>query len=180
MCGFLPFEDPDTAQLYKKILKGKYLVPKFISASVTSLIDEILIRDPEDRPSISQIRKHPWFQINQPVCQNKGIIVGYSQMHHDSKVLLELEKLSLLQSNMNTASQLNSSTEGAAGGAAAPKAPPIPPFDREHTIRCLDANKHNHHTTCYYLMLSKLQAQGKISPLSQYRQVVQHTASAAK
>jgi len=42
-------------------------------------------------------------------------------------------------------------------------------FDREHTIRCLDANKHNHQTTCYYLMLSKLQRNGTIEPLSQFK-----------
>jgi 5'-AMP-activated protein kinase, catalytic alpha subunit len=27
LCGFLPFEDPDTALLYKKILSGKYEIP---------------------------------------------------------------------------------------------------------------------------------------------------------
>jgi 5'-AMP-activated protein kinase catalytic alpha subunit len=31
VCGFLPFEDPDTSVLYKKILKGKYMIPNFIS-----------------------------------------------------------------------------------------------------------------------------------------------------
>ena len=35
-------------------------------------------------------------------------------------------------------------------------------FDKEHLIRCLDANKHNHETTCYYLVLSKMQRDGKI------------------
>jgi 5'-AMP-activated protein kinase catalytic alpha subunit len=27
VCGYLPFEDPDTTELYKKILIGKYKVP---------------------------------------------------------------------------------------------------------------------------------------------------------
>jgi len=27
VCGYLPFEDPDTAQLYKKILKGDFTLP---------------------------------------------------------------------------------------------------------------------------------------------------------
>ena len=35
-------------------------------------------------------------------------------------------------------------------------------FDKEHLVRCLDANKHNHETTCYYLVLSKMQRDGKI------------------
>jgi len=48
----------------------------------------------------------------------------------------------------------------------------MPRFEREHTIRCLDANKHNHHTTCYYLMLAKMQRKGIIEPMSQYQNVV--------
>ncbi len=31
VCGYLPFEDPDTAQLYKKILKGDFALPNFVS-----------------------------------------------------------------------------------------------------------------------------------------------------
>ena len=68
VCGFLPFEDPDTAKLYKKILRGKYMIPSFISASVVDLIDSVLTQEPADRPTIEQIRQHPWFQLSQPVC----------------------------------------------------------------------------------------------------------------
>lgn len=31
-CGYLPFEDPNTGKLYKKILSCDYLLPGFISA----------------------------------------------------------------------------------------------------------------------------------------------------
>ena len=31
LCGYLPFEDPDTAILYKKILKGDFEIPDFLS-----------------------------------------------------------------------------------------------------------------------------------------------------
>lgn len=80
VCGFLPFEDPDTTALYKKILSGKYLVPKFLSKNVVDLIGAILTQDPDKRPSIVTIRQHPWMQISEPMCLNKGVIVGYSQM----------------------------------------------------------------------------------------------------
>lgn len=46
VCGFLPFEDPNTANLYKKILAGEFTVPKFISGDVTDLIRKILTTDP--------------------------------------------------------------------------------------------------------------------------------------
>jgi 5'-AMP-activated protein kinase catalytic alpha subunit len=39
MCaGYLPFEDPNTGKLYKKILSGDYKVPKFVSNEGNDLI----------------------------------------------------------------------------------------------------------------------------------------------
>lgn len=35
-------------------------------------------------------------------------------------------------------------------------------FQKENAIRCLDANKHNHVTTCYYLLLKRFEKEGKI------------------
>ena len=35
-------------------------------------------------------------------------------------------------------------------------------FLREKVVRYLDANKHNHETTCYYLILKKLEREGQI------------------
>lgn len=87
VCGFLPFEDPDTTKLYKKILTGKYLIPRFLSEQVVELISLILRQDPDERPSISALRKHPWLQLSEPMCLNKGVVVGYSRMVHDTRVL---------------------------------------------------------------------------------------------
>eukprot|EP01038_Epipyxis_sp_PR26KG_P012421 gene12421-16659_t len=61
--GFLPFEDPNTAQLYKKILSGDYHPPKWISAEVKDLIRKILETDPNKRFQINDIRKHAWYNI---------------------------------------------------------------------------------------------------------------------
>jgi 5'-AMP-activated protein kinase catalytic alpha subunit len=41
-------------------------------------------------------------------------------------------------------------------------------FQRDYAIRCLDANKHNHVTTCYYLLLKKYEKEGKISTANYY------------
>ena len=35
-------------------------------------------------------------------------------------------------------------------------------FQRDKVVRYLDANKHNHETTCYYLILKKLERDGEI------------------
>jgi 5'-AMP-activated protein kinase catalytic alpha subunit len=31
VCGYLPFEDPNTTELYEKIKSGKYRLPKTVS-----------------------------------------------------------------------------------------------------------------------------------------------------
>jgi len=46
ICGYLPFEDPNTAKLYKKILSGDYSCPKFITAESKDLLKNILNTDP--------------------------------------------------------------------------------------------------------------------------------------
>jgi 5'-AMP-activated protein kinase catalytic alpha subunit len=33
VCGYLPFEDPNTSALYKKIISGEFKIPKFVSQS---------------------------------------------------------------------------------------------------------------------------------------------------
>jgi 5'-AMP-activated protein kinase, catalytic alpha subunit len=46
ICGYLPFEDPNTANLYKKILNGEYQFPsKFITPEGRDLIQNILNTD---------------------------------------------------------------------------------------------------------------------------------------
>lgn len=56
LCGFLPFEDPDTTLLYKKIIKGKYAIPDCLTPTATELIACILNQDPDRRFTIGQIR----------------------------------------------------------------------------------------------------------------------------
>ena len=38
LCGYLPFEDPDTNNLYKKILIGEFSIPKFLSKEAGDLL----------------------------------------------------------------------------------------------------------------------------------------------
>ena len=35
-------------------------------------------------------------------------------------------------------------------------------YKKDYIVRCLNANKHNHITTSYYLLLKKYQEQGKV------------------
>jgi len=52
ICGYLPFEDPKTSNLYKKIMAGNYKPPKFLSLEVKDLLRNILNTDPNTRFTI--------------------------------------------------------------------------------------------------------------------------------
>lgn len=49
ICGYLPFEDPNTTNLYKKILGGDFKIPKFLSVDAQDILKKILNTDPEKR-----------------------------------------------------------------------------------------------------------------------------------
>ena len=91
LCGYLPFEDPNTANLYKKILNGDYTLPKFLSPQAKEIIKGILNLDPLKRFTIEEIKKHPWFSISS-VAAKQGIIVGVHQIPTEPTVLKELDK----------------------------------------------------------------------------------------
>lgn len=90
LCGYLPFEDADTGNLYKKILSGKYSASKSLSDEAKHLISRVLELDPEKRATIEQIREHPWMKNNAQVPNNQGIIVGYNRIPVDENVLQKL------------------------------------------------------------------------------------------
>jgi len=63
VCGYLPFEDQNTATLYKKILAADYKPPKFISSAVKGLITGLLTTDPTRRVTIPIVREHEWYRL---------------------------------------------------------------------------------------------------------------------
>ena len=89
--GFLPFEDPNTSQLYKKILNCEYESPNWVSDSTKDLISKILNVDPEKRFGIEQIRTHPWYRKAKSEF-SQGIQVGYNQMPINQEILEMLKK----------------------------------------------------------------------------------------
>jgi 5'-AMP-activated protein kinase catalytic alpha subunit len=61
LCGYLPFEDSNTSNLYKKIMTGDFKVPNWVSVEASDILRKILVTDPEKRYTIEKIRNHPWF-----------------------------------------------------------------------------------------------------------------------
>ena len=90
--GYLPFEDPNTSELYKKILSETPKCGEFVSEECQDLILRILAKNPEERYTIDDIRSHPWYrQVSQQI--NPGIIVGLHRMSWDTEVLRYCEEL---------------------------------------------------------------------------------------
>jgi 5'-AMP-activated protein kinase catalytic alpha subunit len=75
VCGYLPFDEKNNDVLYKKILDGRYTLPKFLSYTLKDLIRKILVTDPNKRYNFEQIRNHPWFSLNNPQCVNVGFFI---------------------------------------------------------------------------------------------------------
>lgn len=63
ICGYLPFEDPNTSLLYKKIIAGDFTIPKFVSPEARDLMKGIMNTDPNKRFKINEIRSHPWYSL---------------------------------------------------------------------------------------------------------------------
>ncbi|CAJ0965668.1 unnamed protein product [Ranitomeya imitator] len=60
MCGFLPFDDDNVMLLYKKIMRGKYEIPKWLSPGSVLLLSQMLQVDPKKRISVKHLLRHPW------------------------------------------------------------------------------------------------------------------------
>lgn len=91
VAGYLPFEDSNTAQLYKKILGRDFKTPKFLSKEVTDLINRILDTEPASRYTAENIRNHPWTkQVSQDL--SIGNFLGYDRVNVNYRVLQRLEQ----------------------------------------------------------------------------------------
>ena len=70
LCGYLPFEDQKTSNLYKKIMNAEYSLPKFLSNDAKDILSKIFVTDPNKRIGIEGLKQHPWYRLYQPENQN--------------------------------------------------------------------------------------------------------------
>ena len=61
LCGYLPFEDKDNDALFEKILECKIVFPKYIPKLGKNLIEKILVKNPNRRITIKEIKEHPFY-----------------------------------------------------------------------------------------------------------------------
>lgn len=97
LCGNLPFDDESKTILYDKILACQYKIPRYVSPLAADLLSKLLVRKVSERLTIEQIKAHPWFSLNQPVCFSEGYFiqgtkapVGIFIIWHPDKLLAKL------------------------------------------------------------------------------------------
>ena len=88
ICGYLPFEDPNTANLYKKILSGDFSIPKHVSQDARDLLRKVLNTDPTKRFTSKDIRSHPWFTMRHLGEEPAGIIIGYNEIPVSREIIV--------------------------------------------------------------------------------------------
>ncbi|KAK9723664.1 hypothetical protein RND81_05G016500 [Saponaria officinalis] len=59
--GYLPFNDTNLMRLYKKIYKGQFKCPKWMSTELKQLLRRLLDINPETRITIEEIINDSWF-----------------------------------------------------------------------------------------------------------------------
>ncbi|KAI9072818.1 hypothetical protein K1719_045221 [Acacia pycnantha] len=74
LAGYLPFDEPNLVNLYKKISAAEFTCPPWLSFSARKLITRILDPNPETRITISEILEDEWFKkdYKPPVFDEKG------------------------------------------------------------------------------------------------------------
>jgi len=75
LTGLPPFWDNDNAKMYSKIANEEYIPPSEISLDAQNLLIQMMIKDPEKRPTATELKKHKFFSgINwEKVIQKKLI-----------------------------------------------------------------------------------------------------------
>ncbi|XP_076782634.1 sperm motility kinase 2A-like [Arvicanthis niloticus] len=62
MTGRLPFIAANRSQLQRQIVLGNYPMPRCLSMELQDMISYLLTRNPNHRPTITQVMMHPWLK----------------------------------------------------------------------------------------------------------------------
>jgi serine/threonine protein kinase len=60
LAGFLPFDESTIVALFAKIQAADFTYPTWFSSEVRSLLDSILVADPKQRVTLTEVSTHSW------------------------------------------------------------------------------------------------------------------------
>ncbi|KHN78142.1 Maternal embryonic leucine zipper kinase [Toxocara canis] len=102
LCGSLPFEDDNMQALYRKISRGAYHEPDYLSESSKELLRALLQVNPKNRITVRELIVHPWLnkKYSQPLrwksIYDRKIVdedVARELAAHFSKSVADMEEL---------------------------------------------------------------------------------------
>jgi len=131
LCGKLPFDEDNIPTLFKKIKECSYTIPSHVSPEAKDLIQKILVVDPVQRATISDIRKHPWFVKDLP----DYLKIPPSNFGHASENI-NIDEAVVHEALLKISDRKN-----------------IPPEELEEALNDIKAGKMNRVTVAYYLLL---------------------------
>ncbi|GMP36337.1 hypothetical protein CsSME_00008495 [Camellia sinensis var. sinensis] len=102
LAGYLPFDDRNLMNLYKKILRAQYTFPEWFTESQKKLISKILDPNPRTRITIPEIIEDQWFQSNyEPAvgieCDENINLDDVHAAFDSIKVMMKMKKMRLRQ-----------------------------------------------------------------------------------
>lgn len=100
LCGYLPFDDENCVVLYRKITRGHYDNPRWLSPGSVLLLNQMMQVDPKRRLTVRQLLNHPWVlkDYNSPVEWHSRQPLG----HIDEDCVTEMA-VSMKRSRQSTA-----------------------------------------------------------------------------
>jgi 5'-AMP-activated protein kinase catalytic alpha subunit len=101
LAGFLPFQDDNVVNMYKKIYRGDFKCPPWFSLEAKRLITKLLDPNPNTRITISKIMDSTWFK--KPVPKSVARKKKEKEEEEEEKGFgfLENEKSSMTPTTMN-------------------------------------------------------------------------------
>lgn len=116
VCGYLPFDGHNFAELFNKILQAQYTIPSHVSPECAALIERMLVVDPRKRATLDEIHHHGWLNsVSQyvPALPNSAEVDDEAKI--DKEIIATMEGFgfipedvvqSLLNNNYNDAAAM--------------------------------------------------------------------------
>lgn len=86
LCGSLPFDHPNPAQLYHLINEGTYMVPEWVSSASERVIGACLRHTPEQRISLNSLLKATWLNPGKTSAQIAEALLEEEQEEREYEV----------------------------------------------------------------------------------------------
>ncbi|EQC36047.1 CAMK/CAMKL/AMPK protein kinase [Saprolegnia diclina VS20] len=127
LAGFLPFDEPTMSALFRKIQKAEFSYPSWFSPRVKTLLNKILVPDPETRVTLQDIQQDEWYLDDTNKLERApahGAVLNHLESDEPverSKPSIEKFKLKPSQADLDSAIQEHADIESTRKKEAGPK-----------------------------------------------------------